>query len=276
MGRLVIGISELEEIILNIKLYKGIDFSDYAYSSLKRRIENFMLQFNFVNVDELIHKINKDNYFFDLFLESILVDTTEMFRDPDFWKVLKINVLKRINTKERINVLVPECNSGEELYSLLIVLEQLGLIDKTKVCVSSLSDLNVQRIKNAAIELKKMEINSANFERFDENGNIFDFFRDKGTVAKLKASLLGNVEIIQHNLNSEVFVDVFDLILYRNKTIYYNQHLQSQVFKKLAGYLSVGGFIAIGIKEAFVFNGMQRMFSMHSESERIYKKIVTE
>jgi chemotaxis protein methyltransferase CheR len=272
MNQIVIGISELKNLILNIKTNKGIDFSDYAYSSLKRRIESFMLQFHFKNIDELIHKINKDEYFFDLFLEAILVDTTELFRDPEFWQALKTFVLKRMSTADKIKILIPECNSGEELFSLLIVLKQLELIEKTNILVTSLCTPNVKRIKNAAIEIKKMDANSANFERFDENGNIFDFFNERGSAVKLDSDLLKNVTVEKHNLFNEKLTRDYDLILYRNKTIYYNQQLKSEAFKILSGSLKTGGYIAVGIKEPFEYTETGKTFSVYNESEKIYKK----
>lgn len=272
MDRLIIGISELKNLILNIKTHRGIDFSNYALSSLKRRVEGFMLKFHFVNIDELTHKISKDEYFYGLFLEDILVETTELFRDPEFWQELKKRVLTKIKDFEEINILIPECNSGEELYTLLIILDRLKILNKVKVLVTSLSPLNVGKIKNASIESKKMEVNEANFERFDENGNVFDFFIKKGTVSKLNTDLLKNVEIIHHNLIDDELDGVYGLILYRNKIIYYNQQLKTEALKKLSGYLKKGGYIAVGVKETIEFPGVEKMFVVVSNSEKIYRK----
>lgn len=272
MNRIIIGISELKSLILNIKTKKGIDFSNYALSSLKRKVESFMLRFYFLNIDELIHKISNEEYFYELFLKEILVDTTELFRDPEFWRELKISVLNKFKVSKQIKILIPECNSGEELFTLLIILDQLNMLDRVKVCLTSLSRLNVERIKNAAIDLKKMEVNSANFERFNENGNIFDFFIKKGNVVKLNSDLLKNVEIIHHNLLKDELPEVYNLILYRNKTIYYNQQLKAEVLKTLSNSLKTGGFIAVGIKETIEFPDVEKEFVVVCESEKIYKK----
>jgi len=233
-----------------------------------------MLKFHFVNIDELIHKVSTDDYFYGLFLKEMLVDTTELFRDPEFWQELKLSVLTKFKNYEDIKILIPECNSGEELYTLLIILDQLNMLEKVKISVTSLSPLNVERIKNAAIESKKMEVNGANFERYDENGNIFDFFIKKGPVAKLNADLFKNVEIIHHNLFEDKLDEIYSLILYRNKIIYYNQQLKTEALKKLSSYLKTGGFITIGIKETIEFPGVEREFVVVSDSEKIYKKAI--
>ncbi len=274
MNRTTIGISELKNLILSIKQKNELDLSNYALSSLKRRVEDFMLRFHFFNIDELIHKTSKDDYFYKLFVKDILVDTTELFRDPEFWKELKISVLNKFRFLENTKILIPECNSGEELYSLLIVLSQMGILDKVQVCLTSLSQLNVDKIKNAAIELKKMEVNTANFERFDENGNIFDFFTKKGHVVKLNTDLFKNVEIIQHNLFEDKLSETYNLILYRNKAIYYNQQLKTSALKALIKLLKIGGFITVGIKETIEFPGVEKELVIVSDSERIYKKTV--
>jgi len=271
MNRLIIGISELKNLIQNIKTKKGLDFSNYAFSSLKHRIEIFMLRFHFININELIQKINKDEYFYELFLKDILVDSTELFRDPEFWHELKIS--NKFKISKDIKILIPECNSGEELYTLLIILDQLNILGRVKVVLTSLSHLNIEKIRNATIDLKKMELNSANFERFNENGNIFDFFIKKGPIVKFNTDLIKNVEIIHHNLFKDELSENYNLILYRNKTIYYNQQLKTEVLKILGSLLKTNGFIAVGIKETIDFPGVEREFILVNDSEKIYKKI---
>jgi len=272
MNRLIIGISELKSLILNIKTNKGIDFSNYALSSLKRRVESFMLKFHSQNTEELIHRISNDQNFYELFLKDILVNSTELFRDPDFWKELKVYVLNKFKFSEEIQILIPECNSGEELYTLLIVLDQINMLDRVKIFLTSLSPLNIEKIKNATIELKKMEVNIANFERYHENGNIFDFFIKKGSVVKFNTNLFSNVEMVHHNFFKDEIPKVYNLILFRNKILYYNQQLKAEALKKLSQSLKPGGFLAVGIKETIEFPGVEREFVVISESEKIFKK----
>ena len=270
-----IGISDLKSLLFAIKRHKGIDFTDYALSSLKWRVENFMERFHFENTDELLHKLIKDDdYFYQLFLKDILVDTTELFRDPEFWIELKKTILFRLKKHEQINILLPECNSGEELHSLLILLKNEELIDKANICVTSLSKLNVERILQALLENKKMETNTANFEKVYENGKITDFFDDKGRVFKLKPELMNNVKVKEHNLLNDKTESKFHLIIYRNKTIYYNPQLKNKALNLLKEQLITGGYIALGVKENLEYPGYEQEFSLASDSEKIYKKTI--
>jgi len=175
-----IGIADLKNLLFGIKRHYGLDFSNYALSSLKWRVENFIDRFHFKDIDELLHKLIKDDYFYQLFLKDILVDTSELFRDPEFWIELRRTVLFKFRKLDHVKILLPECNSGEELYSILIMLKIEGLIDKAEIAVTSLSALNVERMQNAIVETKKMELNIANFEKVYPSGNILNFFEDKG------------------------------------------------------------------------------------------------
>jgi chemotaxis protein methyltransferase CheR len=255
-------------------MQKGIDFSDYALSSLKRRVENFMKRFHFKDIDELTHKIIKDEYFYELFLKDILVDTTELFRDPEFWIELKRVVFFKFRKLNSIKIFIPESNSGEDLFSLLIMLSNEELLNKTEITLGSLSKLNIEKIQKATIETKKMEVNIANFEKIYENGNISDFFQEKGHVVKLKKELFKNVNIIEQNFFSDEISGIYHLILFRNKTIYYNPQLKMKALKILKKYLISGGFIVLGIKEKLDFPDYNKEFETISETEKIYKKII--
>ncbi|MCF6240616.1 MAG: hypothetical protein L3J74_04635 [Bacteroidales bacterium] len=269
---LYIGISDLKGLLFSIKMQKGIDFSQYALSSLKRRVENFMKRFHFKDIDELTHKILKDEYFFELFLKDILVDTTELFRDPEFWIELKRTTFIKFRKLERIKIFLPESNSGEDLFSLLIMLKNEELIDKSEIFLGSLSKLNIEKIQKATIETKKMEVNIANFEKIYENGNIFDFFQEKGHVVKFKNELFKNVKIIKQNFFSDELSSKYHLILFRNKAIYYNPQLKIKALNILKEYLITGGFIALGIKEHLEYPESENEFETISEMEKIYKK----
>lgn len=271
---LYIGISELKSLLFSIKMQKGIDFSDYALSSLKRRVENFMKRFHFKDIDELTHKIIKDEYFYQLFLKDILVDTSELFRDPEFWIELKRLSFFKFRKLNNLKIFVPDSNSGEDLFSLLIMLKNEDLIDKSEILLGSLSKLNIEKIEKAVIETKKMEVNIANFKKIYENGNIFDFFQEKGHVVKFKKELLKNVHIIEQNLFSDELSGMYHLILFRNKTIYFNPQLKTKALHILKEHLITGGFIALGIKEQLEYPGSENEFETISETEKIYKKII--
>lgn len=271
-NRITAGISDLKTLFQSINNIYSIDFSNYALSSLRNRIEDFIYSFRLTSFEELILKTESDYSFFQLLLRNILVDTTEMFRDPEFWSFIRIHILSKYVNHHEYKFWIPECNSGEELYTLQIIIHQLNLNHNTSVCITSLSPFNIDRISEACIEAKKMEISKANFERYLENGNINDYFLSKGNTNILKHELIEGVEINKHNLFSDNPPGVFDFILFRNKMLYYNSTLKIESLKKIHSALKPGGFLAVGIKESVEYPGWERDFSIISESERIYKK----
>jgi chemotaxis protein methyltransferase CheR len=270
--RIVLGISDLKNLFQSIKSKYSIDFFNYALSSFKRRLEDFMDNYRLSNFDDLIHKFENDKDFFQLFIHFQMVDTTEMFRDPEFWSELKNMVLTRYQNSQEIKVLIPDCNSGEELYTFQIVNLQMEYTKKTKVVVSTFIDENIERIESGRQDIKRMEVNNANFDRFLEGGSLSEFFTGKPNNSMIISTLLENVEIQQHNLVSDDLIGVYDIILFRNKLLYFNPQLKIDVLKKLDSVLKPGGFIAVGVKESLDHPGWEQNYSLISESERIYKK----
>ena len=266
-----IKISDFKNLLYNIRDNYKIDFSDYSLSSLKRRVELFSLKYHINTNDELIYRLNKDNKFFQLFLKSILVDETEMFRDSEFWNELKENIIDKSKNNEELKIWLPHCNSGEELYSLLILLDKLNLIDHSSICVSSLSSVNIDRISEASIELKNMEANNANYERSKIGVNLMNYFKKKPYYVEFK-DLFQNTSIIKHDIILDEVPDKFDIILFRNKMLYFNKQLSNKVLVKLKNALKSKGLIAVGIKENINYPGYEKELSVICANEKIYKK----
>ena len=271
-----IKISEYKDLINSIKENKGVDFSDYSLGSLKRRVELFSEKYYFDTINELINRLNKDEKFFQLFLKTILIDSTEMFRDDKFWVELKQIIIDKAKNNDELKFWLPYCSSGEELYSLLILLDKLKLISKTYICASSLSSVNMKRIQEASLELKIMKQHSENFDRVYSGSDLFKFFTKKMYYAELNKKLFFNTDIIHHNFISEKAPNKFDIILFRNKMLYFNKQLSDKAMLKLKKALKYNGIIALGVKENINYIGNEIDFSKVSETEKIFKKNLTE
>lgn len=271
--RIILGITDLKSLFQSIKTNYNYDFSNYALSSFKRRVEDFLFNYHLHNFDELIHKIENDADFYQLFLNAHSIETTEMFRDPEFWADLKALLLKRFRNNQDLKVWIPECNSGEELFTFLILIRQIDLIEKTSICVSTFNNSNIEQIRKASQDLKKMEINKANFERFEEGGDLSEHFIAKVNVWQIIPDYFVNVEIVGHNLFEDKCPGIYDLILFRNKMLYYNPQLKIEALRKLDSALKPGGLIAVGIKETFDYPSWERDYTIVSETEKIYKKM---
>ncbi len=272
--RIILGVSDIKNLFQAVNATYSLDFSNYALSSLKRRVEKFMGNYFITNIDELVNRLDKDGNFFELFLQTILVEDTEMFRDPEFWSELKNNVLKKYRYATEIKIWMPDINSGDELYSLQIVLEQLNLAEKASIYASTMSELNIEKIKRASCDQKKMEINVANFERFEEGANLNEYFQQQGNVSFLNSIFNSRLTIEKHNLFIEKPVSIFDIVLFRNKMLYYNPQLRIDALKILTSAIRPGGYIAVGIKEMIDYPAWENDYVVLSESEKIFKKIL--
>jgi chemotaxis protein methyltransferase CheR len=270
--RIVLGISDLKNLFQSIKSRYSIDFNNYALSSFKRRLEDFIENYRLNSFDELINKFESDKDFFRIFINFQMVDTTEMFRDPEFWLELKNTVLPRYQNNQEFKVLIPDCNSGEELYTFQIINSIAEFAKKTKVIVTTFDEVNIERILKGQQDIKKMEVNIANFDRFMEGAKLMEYFTNKSNYSLIFPEVFENVEIQQHNIVSDNFSGIYDLILFRNKLLYFNPQLKIEVLKKLDAVLKPGGYIAVGVKESVDHPAWEQNFSLISESERIYKK----
>lgn len=272
--KVILGVSDIKNLFQSVKGKYGIDFTNYALSSLKRRVEKYMDVYFISNIDELINRLEKDTVFFNMFLQSILVEETEMFRDPEFWSELKNVVLKKYRYATEIKIWIPELNSGDELYSLQIILEQLNLAEKTSLFVSTMSELNISKIEKASFDQKKMEINKANFERFEEGADLKQYFQQQGPNSVVNYSFNSKLIVEKHNLFEDKPPGIFDIILFRNKMIYYNPQLRLDALKTLTSSIRPGGYIAIGIKEILDYPSWENDYIVLSESEKVFKKIL--
>lgn len=268
-----LGITEYREIIATIKINYGIDMTDYALTSLKRRFEKCFMLYNFRSTDQLIDKLKKDKYFFENFLNDISVPTTEMFRDPPMWKELKEIILPRYKNEKEIKIWVPEITTDDELFSLLIILYETELLNISKIYATSIGNKIIENAKKGYTELKKMETNTANYKRIEGHSLLSQYFTQEDRKAVFNKNLLNKVIFQQHNLFTDSLPEKgFKLILFRNRMLYYNPPLQTKAIKILYESLVPGGYFICGVNESLECCTNDEKFSVVNPNENIFKK----
>jgi chemotaxis protein methyltransferase CheR len=268
-----IGITEYREIIASVQSCYGYDISDFAMTSLKRRIEKVYNLYNFNDVEDFISKLVSDEEFYETFLKEISVPTTEMFRDPQMWIELKDKILTKLKSKSEFKIWVPEFTSDDELFSLLIVLKETGCLSMSNIIASSYCKKNIEKLPFGIVDLKKMEVNSANYTRQEGDFQLSKYFDIEEKRAIFDNILLSEVKIERHNLfNDEPISSDFNLVMFRNKFLYYNLQLQNKVLEKLYNSLQIGGILIIGINESIDGSVLQNKFNIISKTENIFKK----
>ncbi|UII23098.1 CheR family methyltransferase [Fulvivirga ligni] len=267
-----IDIADLKKITELVKTRYNYDFTNYAMSSFKRRILR-ILELQNITVDILIKKLNEPQ-FLDDFLNEITVNVTEMFRDPPFWRVLRDDIIPAILLNhQKIRIWHAGCSSGEEVFSMAILLKEMGIHDQVSIIATDLDTTILERAKAGEYNIKNMELNEKNYIRYQGNSTLKDYFKEVGGRAVMDQSLVENVSFRKHDLvNGDVF-NKFDLILCRNVMIYFNQTLQNDVLRKFHESLFKYGYLAIGSKESLIWCDIANKFIVVNNEEKVYKKI---
>ena len=273
MNRYELGIVDTRNIIKVLDDVYNVDFKNHALTFFKRRVESFIKSNNFKDTDSFIQRIEKDKDFFELFIRDICVETTEMFRDPSLWRLLKEDIFpKNIASTPNFKIWIPEVNSGEELFSLAIMLKKLKLSENVQIIATSISELYLERIKTGFFDVKKIETNDANYSRIFADGKLSDYYTQKEDGAYWNTSLIENVKLIKQNIIFDEYPKGTKLILFRNQMIYYNQILQERLMKIMYNSLVPAGHLLVGNNERIEYWNSEKDYVLVSNTESIYKK----
>lgn len=267
-----LSISELKKITEVVKEKFAYDFSNYASSSFKRRILR-ILELKRISLEQLIEMITKNQFTKDLFLNEITVNVTEMYRDPSFWKALRILITELLKNRDKIRIWHAGCSSGEEVYSMLILLKELNLINQVEIIASDIDSNILQRAKDGKISNKNMELHSSNYSRSGGLSDFNSYFAVDKDNSIFSRELISRVSFREIDLVKAIPFTKCDLILCRNVLIYFNQILQNNVLKLFSDCTFMGGHLVIGAKESIAWCDVASKYSTINLEEKIYKKI---
>jgi chemotaxis protein methyltransferase CheR len=269
-----VGVKDIKNIVDVLIETRGVDFSNYAISSLKRRITRFIEINKIRDFDKFIERMKVDHSYGDTLIKEITVNVTEMFRDPSFWIFLKNNILPQLRTCKVINIWHAACSTGEEVYSMAILLHEEGLLNRSKIVATDLNS-DVIKIANEGIySMKSQETNTKNYELFGGRTKLSEYYEIVGNSVQYDKHLSDNTEFVCHNLSQDGPFSKFHLIICRNVLIYFNFDLQEKVVQTFEKSLSKGSFLGIGSKESINWCKASRFFQAESLEENIYKKVI--
>jgi len=269
-----IGIIDIRELIKAVKSKYGYDFSDFALTSFKHKLEKIIIKNNLSNVGSLIKKVNNNPEFFDIFLHEISVPSTEMFRDPSLWRWLRDEFFTKTSEKtlSRFRIWVANSVSGGELYSLAILLKEIDILHKVQIISSSYSNKSIEYIKKGRYDLKKIELSLENYKRFQGTKDFSNYYRLDRYYAFRDPSLIKNVEFKKQNINFDNSPTNVKLILFRNSLIYVNPSLQERTLQSMYEKLSAAGLLIVGTREIVKLPNNDNAFEAANKSEGVFKK----
>ena len=253
------------------------DFRNYAISSFRRRVSRVLELNKIPDVDHLMSKFINEKSFFEKFISEITVNVTEMFRDPTLWADLRSNIIPGLlKENEKIKIWHAGCSSGEEVYSLAIICEELGVRDRVEVIATDIDKDIIARAQEGAYNVKNMqEVNTNNYQKHNESSvyNLNHYYNIKDGKAYLNKELISHVNYSVHDLVKGFPFEDVDLILCRNVLIYFDQSLQNNVLKMLYESLNKYGYLIIGSKESLIWCDIVGRFNTINNEEKIYKKV---
>jgi chemotaxis protein methyltransferase CheR len=268
-----IGIVDSREIISAILQTYNYDFDDYALTAFKFRLEKIIHKHKLQFPTYLINKLKADKSFFEVFLKDIQVETTEMFRDPGVWRILREEIIPAVVRQNTpCKILLPCCVSGDELYSLCILLYELHLESNVEITATYTSNLIPDTIKSGNFSAKKAEISEQNYTRSHGLYSLTNYLSVDEQQMIRKNNLLKNVVFVKQHIHFEDITGQYHLIVFRNKLICYNPVLEEKVLKKLDSCLLENGYLITGSQEHINSSSIVKNYSTEYPSESIYKK----
>lgn len=269
-----LSVVDTRTIIRTVNEKYGFDLSQFALTSLKYKLAKLMTAYKFSKIDTLLYKLIEQPEFYDTFLHDLMVPTTEMYRDPSLWRWMREVYFPPLLTNNigSFKIWFPLSVDGLELYTMLLVLKELNVLDKVKIFVSTLSNKSTDTIINCEIPLKKYEISAENFKRYQGSINFEEQIVRETYVAKPKKELLNNVEFVKQSVLFENTPSNVKLIFFRNHLIYLNPGFQDKVLTQLHTCLSASGHLVIGVKERIKNIASSNEYDIINEGESVYKK----
>ncbi|MEO6127719.1 MAG: protein-glutamate O-methyltransferase CheR [Ferruginibacter sp.] len=269
---MIVGKNDIEKLLLEVHDRYGYDFTGYSRASLQRRIDAFFSRSRLTNYSDIKNKLLNDTAYFMQFVEEVTVNVTEMFRDATFYKYLREHVLPVLATYPFIRIWHAGCSTGEEVYSMAIILKEASLLQKSILYATDLNAAVIEKAKKGIFPAGMMQQNSENYRKA---GGIEDFsiyYTANYNSAKLDESLNKRMVFSTHNLVSDASFNEFQLILCRNVLIYFDRDLQEQVLKLFDKSLESLGFLALGTKESIRFSAISDHYKQVGNKEKIWRK----
>jgi len=262
---MIVEDQDIQVFVLALKNSSGYDFSEYSEKSLKRRLAKVLMD-NKTDLPGLINEIKRNQQFAEKIVKDITVNTTELFRDPPVWQILRYKILPTFRDYKVINIWHAGCSTGQEVYSMMILLNEMGILDKAKIFGT---DINGDVLDTARKGFYKYRFNIGYLDNFDkvikENPFNYEKYNDvpytkyfeidkSRDFLKMNLFLTEKPVFKKHDLvrDNNIFFNKFDIVFCRNVIIYFNYNLQNKVFNLFQGSIYEGGYLVLGMHETIL------------------------
>lgn len=263
---------EVRLLLEALYLKCGYDFREYSSTHIKRRIMHRMAMEGVDRISDLQYRLIYDKEFLRTMLSDFSINVTEMFRDPSFYKDFREYVVPVLKTYPFIRIWHAGCSTGEEVYSMAILLKEEGLYDRTHIYATDFNTLVLDKVKEGIYPLSTMQSSTHNYQQAGGKASFSDYYIAKYNSIIFDNSLKQKITVADHNLVSDGVFGEMHVIICRNVLIYFNKELQNKVVGLFYDSLANGAFLCLGSKEDLKFLSNGENFDAFIKKEKIYQK----
>ncbi len=263
---------ELDLLLEAIYQKYHYDFKDYSRAHIKRRVLYRMRISNMENLSQMQHQILYDRSFFETLLMDLSINVTEMFRDPSFYLAIRKKIIPQLKKYSFIKLWHAGCASGEEVYSMAILLKEEGLYSRTQIYATDFNTIALQKARSAIYPIDMIKDYTSNYQKAGGINSFAEYYTAKYDSVILDSTLKERIVFADHNLVTDGVFGEMNLILCRNVLIYFTRKLQNRVIKLFMESLTPSGFLCLGTKETLQFSEYAQFFSSIVEKEKIFQR----
>lgn len=273
MENITISDADIELIINDLLEWYGYDFSNYSRASFIRRINRIFEMDKIPSLAEFRYRLRNKNDYLKWVIEHITVNVTEMFRDPHFYKSIREEVIPVLATQPFIRIWLAGCASGEEVYSIAILLNEANLLGKSLLYATDLSPIMLEKVKKGIFPISQMKLFSENYMASGGKEDFSNYYTAMYDKVKFKDYFSSRIIVSPHNLVCDRSFNQFQLVICRNVLIYFEKVLQDRVLTLFDNSLESLGYLALGTKENIKFSTISQKYKQFDNREKIWKKI---
>lgn len=263
---------EISLLLEAIRRRWGYDFTHYSHASLRRRLDQARRAAGLVHFSELLARVLHDETFFDRLLRHMSVTVTEMFRDPQCYRAVRERLIPVFKTFPFIKIWCAGCATGEEVYSLAILLHEEGFLERTRLYATDFNKDSLDIAEKGIYPERLMAAYADNYRQSGGRGDFSDYYSSSYDFARMKGFLRDRITFSYHNLVTDGVFGEMHLITCRNVLIYFDKTLQEQVLRLFTDSLRHGAYLCLGAKESLNFSAVKPLYEALDGRQRIYKK----
>ncbi len=264
---------ELRMLVEAVYLKYNYDFRDYTGASQKRRVLVAMREMGCPTISALQEKVLHAPDGFAKLLQYLTIPVTEMFRDPEYYLAVREQVVPHLHTYPSLKIWVAGCSTGEEVYSLAILLHEEGLLERSLIYATDINPQSLEAARRGVFGLDRMRLYTENYQKAGGKRAFSEYYTAAYGGALFDRALVENVTFADHSLATDTVFSETHFVSCRNVMIYFNRRLQNRVLGLFHESLCHRGFLGLGSKESIDFSSYATRFEVLSRRERLFRKV---